>query len=192
MIRLWLPSFCSDLLAELRFIFFGRVRPTFFSIDSTSLHGLVFGLDVCLSNEFLYGFCWGTYSCSFDDLLSNYFVLVGRGRLSEYCWVWEGRYLDLFSNFGWVFPDRGVDLCLPDNFLSIFGGLSRKRLILWDFCKWVPRFSGIHPFPPHEYILYPVWVSQLLSHNMDAMKNCPNLSYFVNWSYYFPVSKISL
>ena len=41
-------------------------------------------------------------------------------------------------------------------------------------------------------ILYLVWVSQLLAHNVDAMKHCANLSYFAKWIFYFTASVMSL
>ena len=41
-------------------------------------------------------------------------------------------------------------------------------------------------------IIYPVWVSQILAHNVDAMKHRPILSYFAKWSSSFPAYVMSL
>ena len=63
-------------------------------------------------------------------LPSKYFVLAVRGGLSEFLWVWSGRDIKFFYNFGWVLPVRGVDLCLYDDFLYNYFGLRMKMFIL--------------------------------------------------------------
>ena len=101
------------------------------------------------------------------------FVLEGRGVSSDLCW---GRDIDFFSNFGWVLPGRGVDLCLFDDFLSIFLVSSGRGLFYDIFLNDYPTWVEIHYFTPHESILYPVWVPKILAHNVDATKHRPNLS----------------
>ena len=68
------------------------------------------------------------------------------------------------------------------------GDLSVRGLFFEIFINEYPTQVRIPPFTPHQLILYPVLFSQLLAHNMDAMKHCLNLSYFANWGSSFPAS----
>ena len=56
LLSLMLPYFCSGLLATLIFFLLYRGQYTFFEPDSNYLHGFGFGLEICLSNEFLSDF----------------------------------------------------------------------------------------------------------------------------------------
>ena len=66
-------------------------------------------------------------------------VLAGRGGLSYFCWVWSGRGIDLFSGFGSLLPSRGVDLCLSENFLSIFFKLAGRGSFSENFVNDYPN-----------------------------------------------------
>ena len=96
----------------------------------------------------------------------------------------------------WLWLILTWDSCRPMFFwqppLHLFWVLSGRGNYLSIFLNKYVTFVIIRPLPPHELILYPVRVSQLMAQNVDATKHCQKLSYFAKWRYSFTKSLMLL